>query len=107
MGLATIDPHSQKEHTDIHKIPIIQMLYPRAKAIDQIPTLCPFFPRPPRRLDIDRCIIYTYVWPYMEANAAKVKFFVGSQVTSTEKGMRKKKQIRWAVYKELRTMLPQ
>ena len=21
MGLATIDPHSQKEHTDIHKIP--------------------------------------------------------------------------------------
>ena len=22
MGLATIDPHSQKEHTEIHKIPI-------------------------------------------------------------------------------------
>ena len=22
MGLATIDPHSQKEHTKIHKIPI-------------------------------------------------------------------------------------
>ena len=21
MGLATIDPHSQKEHTEIHKIP--------------------------------------------------------------------------------------
>ena len=21
MGLATIDPHRQKEHTDIHKIP--------------------------------------------------------------------------------------
>ena len=24
MGLATIDPHSQKEHTEIHKIPEIQ-----------------------------------------------------------------------------------
>ena len=22
MGLATIDPHSQKEHTEIHKIPM-------------------------------------------------------------------------------------
>ena len=23
MGLATVDPHSQKEHTEIHKIPKI------------------------------------------------------------------------------------
>ena len=23
MGLATIDPHSQKEHTEIHKIPMV------------------------------------------------------------------------------------
>ena len=35
---------------------IIQMAYPRAKAMDQIPALCPA--SPPRRLDIDRCIIY-------------------------------------------------
>ena len=34
---------------------IIQMPYPRAKVIDQIPALCPASP-PPRRLDIDRCI---------------------------------------------------
>ena len=23
MGLATIDPHSQKEHNEIHKIPMV------------------------------------------------------------------------------------
>ena len=33
---------------------IIQMPYPRAKAINQNPALCPA--SPPRRLDIDRCI---------------------------------------------------
>ena len=26
MGLATIDPHSQKEHTEIHKIPILVLI---------------------------------------------------------------------------------
>ena len=26
MGLATIDPHSQKEHTEIHKIPLSLVL---------------------------------------------------------------------------------
>ena len=38
---------------------IIQMPYPRAKAIDQNPALCPASPSPQhplRRLDIDRCI---------------------------------------------------
>ena len=38
---------------------IIQMPYPRAKVIDQIPALSPASPSPPpfpRRLDIDRCI---------------------------------------------------
>ena len=34
---------------------IIQMPYPRAKAINQNPALCPG-PPTPRRLDIDRCI---------------------------------------------------
>ena len=34
---------------------IIQMPYPRAKAIDQKPALCPPHPR---RLDIDRCITF-------------------------------------------------
>ena len=38
-------------------INIIQMPYPRAKAIDQIPAICPAPPPSPRRLDIDRCII--------------------------------------------------
>ena len=27
MGLATIDPHSQKEHTEIHKIPKFGVIY--------------------------------------------------------------------------------
>ena len=27
MGLATIDPHSQKEHTEIHKIPKFGVSY--------------------------------------------------------------------------------
>ena len=35
----------------------IQMPYPRAKAIDQNPALCPASPA--RRLDIDRCITWT------------------------------------------------
>ena len=35
---------------------IIKMPFPRAKAINQIPALCPASPPPPRRLDIDRCI---------------------------------------------------
>ena len=35
---------------------IIQMPYPRAKAIDQIPALCPAFSH---RLDTDRCTIQT------------------------------------------------
>ena len=26
MGLATIDPHSQKEHTEIHKIPSLVLI---------------------------------------------------------------------------------
>ena len=26
MGLATIDPHSQKEHTEIHKIMLIRLV---------------------------------------------------------------------------------
>ena len=35
----------------------ILMPYPWAKAIDQIPALCPASPPPlPHRLDIDRCI---------------------------------------------------
>ena len=48
-------------HKQIFKNPyprdsrIIQMPYFRAKAIDQIPALCPP-PLPVRRLDIDRCI---------------------------------------------------
>ena len=33
---------------------------------------------------------YTYVWPYMEINAANVKLFVGSQVSSTKKKMDEK-----------------
>ena len=50
-------------HEQIFKNPyprarrVIQMPYFRAKAIDQIPALCPPSPLPPvRRLDIDRCI---------------------------------------------------
>ena len=39
---------------------IIQMPYPRAKAIDQNPALCPASPPPRRRLDIDRCIKSNY-----------------------------------------------
>ena len=26
MGLATIDPHSQKEHTEVHKIPSLVLI---------------------------------------------------------------------------------
>ena len=26
MGLATVDPHSQKEHTEIHKIPSLVLI---------------------------------------------------------------------------------
>ena len=36
MGLATIDPHGQKEHTEIHKIPkfdVYQASFDRATAI--------------------------------------------------------------------------
>ena len=32
---------------------------------------------------------YTYIWPCVEINAANAKFFVGSQVSSTKKWMRK------------------
>ena len=38
MGLATIDPHSQKEHTEIHKIPkfgVIQASFDRGTAIEK------------------------------------------------------------------------
>ena len=38
----------------------IQLPNPRAKAIDQNPTLCPESLPPPRRLDIDRCIKLAY-----------------------------------------------
>ena len=49
---------------------IIQMLYPRAKAIDQNPSLCPASPPlpPPRRLDIDRCIRLFKMLFYMIVN---------------------------------------
>ena len=48
--------HEQKiKHPYSRDSKIIQMPYPRAKATDQIPALCPA--SSPRRLDIDRCII--------------------------------------------------
>ena len=40
MGLATIDPHSQKEHTEIHKIPMFgfnQARFDRDTAIQKRP----------------------------------------------------------------------
>ena len=37
---------------------------PRAKAIDQIPALCPASP-PPRRIDIDRCIRKTFTESFL------------------------------------------
>ena len=31
MGLATIDPHNQKEHTELHKIPKFGVNRPKSK----------------------------------------------------------------------------
>ena len=61
--------HGQKQKIKI-PLPLDRGPYPRAKAIDQIPALCPVSPLPPpppphpRRLGIDRCIICSSLFPY-------------------------------------------
>ena len=57
--------HGHKQKFKYPYSKIIQMPYPRAKAIDQIPALCLPPPPPPpppshRRLDINRCINYIF-----------------------------------------------
>ena len=41
---------------------IIQMPYPRAKAIDQIPAQCPTSPSPHHQLDTELFTIVSYQW---------------------------------------------
>ena len=55
---------------------IIQMPYPWAKAINQNPALCPASP-PPRRLDIDKCIMcpVTVQWLRTPANVEALRQF--------------------------------
>ena len=36
MGLATIDPHSQKEHTEIHKIPNLVLVFTEIQAFKNV-----------------------------------------------------------------------
>ena len=55
---------------------VIQMPYPRAKAINQNPALCPASPSPPHRLDIDRCIIHEYLISTFLNNRARESRFL-------------------------------
>ena len=43
MGLATIDPHSQKEHTEIDKIPTLQRNVWKSGQIRTFVRICPDF----------------------------------------------------------------
>ena len=70
------------EHEQKFKYPnprdskIIQMPYPRAKAIDENPALCPASPPPPPfRLDIDRCIISASLQYYGHPAKIKERFY--------------------------------
>ena len=64
MGLATIDPHSQKEHTEIHKIPkfgVNQASFDFDAVSDSVRMVIHFFVN----FDIFKRLYLAYVWVYL------------------------------------------
>ena len=64
MGLATIDPHSQKEHTEIHKIPtfgVYQASFALYALSDSVRMAIHFFVN----FDIFKWLYLSYYWVYL------------------------------------------
>ena len=61
MGLATIDPHSLKEHTEIYKIPKFDVNRPNSKQDTAVRHPIHFFVN----FDIFKWLYLAYYWVYL------------------------------------------